>query len=51
MQVFFEYILYAIEFVLLWSYHGKGTNDKVFILYSKQEKLLRKAKEFNFMEL
>jgi hypothetical protein len=49
-QVFLEYILYGFEFVLLWSYHSRGTNDKVFILYNKQEKLLRKAKEFNFLE-
>lgn len=48
-MVFFEYILFTFEYVLLWSYHSKGTNDKVFILYSKQEKLLKKIKEFNFL--
>lgn len=50
-QVLFEYLQFAVEWVLLWSYHGRGANDKVFILYSKQEKLLRRAKEFNFLEL
>jgi hypothetical protein len=50
-QVFFEYVLYGMEFVLLWGYHGKGSNDKVFMLHSKQEKLLKRAKEFNFLEL
>lgn len=49
-QTFFEYILYAFEFVLLWGYHNKGANDKVFILYSKQEKIYKKAREFNFLE-
>lgn len=50
-QVFYEYILYTIEYVLLWGYHNKGANDKVFILYTKQEKLLKKVKEFNFLEI
>jgi hypothetical protein len=36
---------------LLWSYHNKGANEKVFILYNKQEKLLKKVKEFNFLEI
>lgn len=49
--IFFEFIIYTFEYVLFWSYHSKGTNDKVFILYNKQEKLLKKIKDYNFLEI
>jgi hypothetical protein len=50
-RIFHEYILYTIEYVLYWNYHNKGANPKVFYLGIKDEGLLEKTKEFNFLEI
>lgn len=48
-MIFYEFILYTIEYVLFWSYHGKGTKDNVFTLHGKSSELLKKVKELNFL--
>lgn len=34
-RIFYEYVLFTIEYVLYWSYHNKGSNSKVFFLAIK----------------
>jgi hypothetical protein len=48
---FYEYMIYIIEYVLYWSYHDRGSKDKVFVLAKKSEKIYRKVKLFAVEEL
>lgn len=48
---FYEYILYVIEYIIYFDYHGKGTKEKVFSLFQRSEKIFKKVKNFSIEEL
>lgn len=37
--------------MIYYEYHSKGTNEKVFTLYKKSERILKKTKNFSMEDI